>query len=286
VFAGSGDLFRAHHHWLTFMAGSVLRTDELATAIREHPTENLYGPFIWYYHAGRGGPCVVPPEYLVAGSTAISWGDLRATVMTLHFAGLFDEAVGLDLTPHEFGRLLDDLYGSEELLELWRQVPADTFESVVRRFPTSRTLRWLLWTRAREERRDDWLATVAGAVEESGATVEALELVRQGEEIYLQGDAAGALPLFDAAVRLAPTLATGWTDLGVVRHALWLPDAVEAFDLALACAPNDVDALLNRARVVLEAGDGARARDDVDHVLNLEPANETALELARVLGLA
>jgi hypothetical protein len=282
---GSGALFRGYHHWLTFLSAAVLRTADVAAAARAHQTENRYAPFVWFYRAARGGPCLVADRPLVAGPTETGWADVRATIMTEHFVGLYDECVGLDLSPHEFGLLLDELYAAPDFLAMWREAPDGALARTVERFPTSRSLRWYLWMIARQERRHDLVGTVAAAQAAAGVEARALELVAQGEAAFADGRKQEALATFEEAGMLAPATATAWTDVGVVRHELGLPGALDAFDAALAAAPDDVEALVNRAYVLRASGEAERAAVDAERALALAPGNPTVQALAGALGL-
>jgi hypothetical protein len=286
VFADSGDLFRRYNQWLTFLSASIVRGEEAAEAARGHPTENRYSPLVWFFRAARHGRCVVPAQLLVTGSAEIGWGELRTAILTEHFVGLYDEAVGLELASDEFGLALDDLYEtSPEFFELWRAAPLRLLEETVRRFPTSRALRRFLWLIAREQARPELIAAVALAVEVSGAGAQAAALVEQGEQAFGGGDAAAGLELFQQAVATAPTSAQAWTDVGVARHALALPGVLDAFDAALDNAPGDVGALLNRARVLIESGRVERGAEDVRAALVVAPADPEVAALAAQLGL-
>jgi Flp pilus assembly protein TadD len=100
--------------------------------------------------------------------------------------------------------------------------------------------------------------------------------VDEGERRFAEGDAQAAVELFAAAIRELPTHATAWNDLGVALHALRRPDAREAFDLALELAPDDPDALLNRALFFLDERRTDEAARDARRLLELRPNDADA----------
>lgn len=249
--AGAGDLYRAHGHWLTFLSASVLRSAEAARAAAEHPTENRYAPLVWFFRAAVGGRCLVADEVLVEGSDEISWSDLKAEIVTDHYTGLYDEAVGLELSPAEFAASLDTLYARDpQYLDLWRARPPVSLERALEAFPASRVLRQFLWLLARERGDRSGVERAARSADVAGAAARADALVAEGEAVYGQGDAARALALFEQAIGEAPAHVSAWVDLGVARHALGLPGALDAVEVALWNDPEDPEARANREQLL------------------------------------
>jgi Flp pilus assembly protein TadD len=80
--------------------------------------------------------------------------------------------------------------------------------------------------------------------------VQARVLVAAGEESFAAGDAATAARQFLEAAKVVPTLTEAWNDLAVALHHLGSPQAVQAVDTALFVAPDDADALSNRAAIL------------------------------------
>jgi glycosyltransferase involved in cell wall biosynthesis len=245
--SGSGDLYRAHGHWLTFLSASVVARDALRDAARSHPTDNAYAPLVWFFRAALDGVCLVPPARLVSGSAEISWSDRRAEYVTRHYVGLFDEAISLALSADEFATSLDHLYASDDFLRFWREQPVEELVVAVERFPASRLLRRFLWELGRGDPalvgRLDTAARSAGAAEASA------ELVADGEQRFGTGDTEGALGAFRQALLELPTSTAAWNDLGVALHALGRPGARDAFEQALALDPEDEDARANLAGI-------------------------------------
>lgn len=273
------DLYRAYHHWLTFLTASILRREAFQEAVRTVRTENLYIPLLWFFKAGYSGPCTVAPHHLLHASQAISWADRAHIVQTLHFVGLYDEGLHVGLTEEEFGRSLDGLYRGGWGLDQWRRVPLEQLVKAVARFPQSSGLRTYLWTISRERGIYEALPTLDAAAHAVGADSTARELVAAGEAAFEAGATQEAVQAFASAASAMPTFVTAWNDLGVALHQLGHPAAAEAIDAALFVAPDDVDARLNRAELRLADGAGAAAVSDVRHVLEVQPGNEAAAEL-------
>jgi tetratricopeptide (TPR) repeat protein len=281
-FADGADLYRAYHHWLTFLSASVLATEAARKAAVETPTENRYAPLVWFFLAGLGGRCLVADRRLVRGGADISWGALRASIVTRHYVGLYDAALGRALSTADFASGLDRLYVDDSFLAFWREGgPLDDLVAAVQRFPEAVSLRWYLWVLAREAGRVDALEALDDAARDAGADEAAREVVSKGEERFAAGDAQGAAVLFSSALRLLPTLAAAWNDLGVALHALAREDALDAFAIAVALDPDDPDALLNRALAALERGDSATAAGDARRLLELDPDNAEAARIVQ-----
>jgi glycosyltransferase involved in cell wall biosynthesis len=244
-YAGSGDLYRAHGHWLTFLSASIVERDALREAARAHPTQNAYAPLVWFFRAALERACVVPPRRLVFGSAEISWGERRAEIVTRDYVGLYDEAISLALSPEEFAASLDHLYASDDFLRFWRERPVDELVTAVERFPASRLLRRFLWELGRGD--SALVERLDSAARSVGAADAADALVEEGERRFGAGDYQGALASFQAALGELPTSGTAWNDLGVALHALGRPEAREAFEQALVLSPGDGDARENLA---------------------------------------
>jgi tetratricopeptide (TPR) repeat protein len=246
-FDSAGELWRAYHHWLTFLSASVLRADKLREAVESVDTENLYAPLVWYFHAGLDGPCAVASRHVVLGSLDISWTDRQQVILTEHFTGLYDEILHRAMSPAEFASTLDGLYADPGLFQHWRKVPLDKFAAIVARFPESRALHGYLFAAAREQGDATPLSTLDEAARALGLDEQARAAVAAGEALYEAGDVAAAAQRFSEATALMPSLAAAWNDLAVVLHEMGrIPEAITAVDAALFIAPDDEDARANR----------------------------------------
>jgi Glycosyl transferase family 2 len=243
----AGDMYRAHHHWLTFMSASVARADPLRTVVSESDTRNAYHQLLWWFRSALDGPCVVAGERIVHGSPEICWEDRKVKIQTLDFTSLYDDGLHLGLSATEFGATLDGLYADGFAFELWRQLPIEELARVVSRFPQSRSLRTYLWQIARMQARRDVVSVLDEAARAVGDDAEAQDLVRTGEEAFAAGDPNAAAEQFIRAVQRMPTSVQAWNDLGVVAHHLQQPNARDLIDNALFVDPNDADALGNLA---------------------------------------
>jgi tetratricopeptide (TPR) repeat protein len=100
----------------------------------------------------------------------------------------------------------------------------------------------------------------------------------RGLALYQQGDRAGALACFEAALALDPTYPEAHNNRGMTRQGLGdLPGALADFDRALQLRPHYVEALNNRALARQQAGELAGALADLDTALELTPLADTAL---------
>lgn len=284
-YATSADMYRAHHHWLTFMSASVARTEALQTAVREIETDNAYHPLLWFFRAGRAGPCVVAPHPVLHGACEISWADRKHVIQTIHFTSLYDEGLHQGLTPEEFARTLDGLYANEWGLDLWRQIPLERLAEVVERFPQSTSLREYLWRLAHEQGRRDVLPALDRAACAAGAGEAAGELLAAGERAFVAGDAPRAAAAFEAAAQCLPTCATTWSNLAVAAHQLGRADIPALLETALFVDPGNLDALVNRAALRLSGGDRAGARADAIRVSELDPGNASAVQLLELTAV-
>jgi O-antigen ligase/Tfp pilus assembly protein PilF len=106
-----------------------------------------------------------------------------------------------------------------------------------------------------------------------------------GELLLDQGNLPGGLDLFRKAVDLDATDVVAWTHLGEVQLALGrVPEARFSFERALAVAPQYIPSLLGLAESLWQLGDRDGASAAVDLVVELEPDNAAARELAERLS--
>ena len=280
----AADMYRAHHHWLTFMSASIIRTTELQRAIREVRSDNAYIPLLWFFRAGLDGPCAVAAEHLLDGGTEITWADRRHTIMTLDFTALYDDGLHAGLSEAEFGASLDGLYVNGWAFDLWERLPIERLAEAVTRFPQSRGLRDYLWRLARAQNRRDLLAVLDDAARSVGDDRIARELVAAGEEAFAAGSPQAALERFTEAAARLPGLTAAWNDLAVTAHHLGLPDARAYVEHALFVAPHDRDALLNRGAIRFAGGDRLGAQADAARVIERDPEDAEARALLALAG--
>ena len=253
-FAGAGELFRAYDHWLTFPLGLDPARRRSARGRSCCRLRQRVHPLLWYFRAGLEGRCCVAAHACVLGGQEISWRAQQHIFLTLHFTALYDDGLQAGVTAQEFGAALDGLYRRDyDLLHHWRRVELEQLAALVARFPQSEGLRAYLWTIAFEQGRREVLGALAAAERAVGADARARTLVGAGEQAFAAGDAVQAARLFDAAARLAPTLAEAWNDLAVALHHLGRPEALRAVESALFVAPDDADAVSNRDAILRAA---------------------------------
>ncbi len=101
--------------------------------------------------------------------------------------------------------------------------------------------------------------------------------ITRGRHLLAQGQFAEALVAFDSALAAGNSpeahAGRGAALYGLRRHA----DAVEAYDLALAERPEELDWLLGRGRAHYENSDNESAIDDLDAFLRARPGHAEAL---------
>lgn len=283
-YADAGDMYRAHHHWLTFLSASIVRTRGLQQSIREVRCDNAYIPLLWFFRAGLDGPCVAAAEHLLDGGTEITWADRRHTIMTLDFTALYDDGLHAGLSEAEFGATLDGFYVDGWAFDLWERLPIEQLADAVARFPQSQGLRDYLWRLARAQTRRDLLAVLDDAARAVGDDAVAHELVATGEEAFAGGDAQAAAQRFAEAAARLPGLSAAWNNLAVTAHHLGLPDARIYVEHALFVAPHDRDALLNRGAIRLADGDRVGAQADAASVIERDPEDPDARQLLTLAG--
>ena len=94
-------------------------------------------------------------------------------------------------------------------------------------------------------------------------------LNRQGMARFAEGDLAGALNDFRAALRLRPDYPEAWNNTGIVRQTLGeTVEAVDDFGRALAFKPEYAEALNNRARAQATLGNVESALADFARAVN------------------
>jgi glycosyltransferase involved in cell wall biosynthesis len=282
-YENSPELYRAYHHWLTFISASIIRQRPLQEAVRATETNNPFAPMLWFYRAGREGPCLVAANRLVRGSLASCWVDVAHTYLTTQLVGLYEEGLRDGLTEEEFGRSLDIFYREslEDSLSFsyWQRVPVGTLIAAVTRFPHSSALRTYLWLIASQQSLPEVLPALDQAATSAGIDAQANVLLAAGEAKFEHGDARAAAEHFLLASQLMPTCATAWNDLAVAFHSLGDPRAPSAADSAVFVAPGDVAARLNRATIRYAAGDYTGAAADARHAAEHAPADAAAAEL-------
>jgi tetratricopeptide (TPR) repeat protein len=102
-------------------------------------------------------------------------------------------------------------------------------------------------------------------------------LHRKGLRQLHAGQIADAAASLTAALRVAPTHAGAWSDLGVVHAAAGrADDAMNCYDKALAIKPNHADALNNRGNVLATLGRHRDALLSYDRALEISPAAAAA----------
>jgi tetratricopeptide (TPR) repeat protein len=242
---GSGALYRAYGHWLTFGSAAVIRRDALAQAAERVETANAYAPLVWFVEAAGDGPCLVAPFVGVQAGTEITWADRVGEIVGGDYPALYDEVLSRHVDATAFAASLDHLYGSDWGADIWRTRSREQIADVLGRFPCSRVLRRIAVERAAIDGDMSTLEQLRAAIgPDERAEASALRLL--GETAYADGAAGAALELLRSSVLADPLGVETWSDLGVVRHVLGQRQgALEALSIALGVAPEDEDARAN-----------------------------------------
>lgn len=130
------------------------------------------------------------------------------------------------------------------------------------------------------------LRAEAERLNESSET-DATALHARGVALLLTGEVRAALPLLEAATRLAPHNASFWCDLaagyisaGTVGDPLMFSRARAAADRAVALSPSSADAHFNLAVAFERLGRGEDAVGAYLHTNDLEPSSQWREEVA------
>ena len=248
-FDGSGALYRAYGHWLTFGSAAVVRRDALAHAAAAVETANAYAPLVWFVHAAASGPCLVAPFVGVHAGTEITWADRVSSIVGGDSPPCTRRCCrGTSMRPRSRRASTSSTAATG--------APRSGVREAARRSPTSSAA-----SRppacsggsppsARRCERD------AAALEELASTIgddercEAAALRLLAETAFADGDTGAALDLLAASALADPLDPETWSDLGVVRHARGQQAAaLEALAVALGIAPEHEDARANRAAI-------------------------------------
>jgi hypothetical protein len=243
--AGSGALYRAYGHWLTFGSAAVMRRDALVQAAERVETANAYAPLVWFVNAAADGPCLVAPFVGVQAGTEITWADRVGEIVGGDYPALYEDVLSRHVDAAAFAASLDHLYGSDWGADIWRTRSREQIADVLSRFPRSRVLRRIAVERAAVEgdasALDELRAAISG---DERAEASALRLL--AETAYADGAAGAAFDLLGSSVLADPLEAETWSDLGVVQHVLGrLQGALEALSIGLGIAPWHEDARAN-----------------------------------------
>ena len=279
------------NYCLHFVSSAVVDAEALRVALAAAPTDNIWGPHIWFGLAGLDGTCVVLPRVGVVGGLDCSWRPEQVKILTRDVIDSFAAGMRLAVSDSEFAQMLDLRYDTaQDNDKHWMVAPRQDLLDAVARFPASAELRRLLVTRGLRDGDDQAVAHARRAAQISGARERAAFELGQGEARFTEGELHRALEHFAYAVHLDPTEPEAWCNLGVVRFALDDPQAQAAFHRALQLAPGHVGALSNRAVCHATAGRFTQARADAACIWRLAPgqpaATMTAEAVEALAGLA
>jgi tetratricopeptide (TPR) repeat protein len=248
-FDGSGALYRAYGHWLTFGSAAVIRRDALARVAASVETANAYAPLVWFVNAADAGPCLVAPFVGVDAGTEITWADRLSEIVGGDYPALYEDVLCRHVDRLAFAASLDHLYGSDWGAEIWRARSRHQIADVLGRFPASRVLRRIAAERAALEV-DGAALERLGELLTADDRAEGAALRLLGETAFADGDTDAAHDLLASSALADPLDVETWSDLGVLRHARGQQQrALEALRIALGIAPEHEDARANLAAV-------------------------------------
>src|SRR6185436_6246199 len=94
-----------------------------------------------------------------------------------------------------------------------------------------------------------------------------------------------AIQQYFSALRIDPLFLPAYSNLGLLyMNKKDFPNAIANFETVLRADPNHTTANLNLAKIYIQMGNRALARDHVSRVLSVSPANPEAAALWRELG--
>ena len=253
-FDGTGALYRAYGHWLTFGSAAVLCRDALAHAAATVETANAYAPLVWFVHAAGDGPSLVAPFHAVLAGTEITWADRVSEIVGGDYPALYEEALSRHVDRQAFASSLDQLYGSAWGAGILRARSREQLAHVLQRFPSSRVLRRTAVERAALDADRDALGQIGELVgDDDRGEGAALRLL--GETAFAEGDSDAAQDALESSALADPLDPETWSDLGVVRHARGHHHAaLEALGIALGIEPEHEDARANLLAIAGNAG--------------------------------
>ena len=278
--ASSRELWLEHQEKLTFISSCIVRSGAARPAVSDDEPDNPYWGILYHFRAAAGGPCVTAPDFLVRAGTDIAWREDHTNIMTLGFVDLWDDGLDDWLTAEDWAASIDARFQDSDWgLALWQHVTVERLADAVTTFPHSASLRSYLWQIALDREWAEGLQALDGALREVGLDAVARKLVRQGEAQFGKGKHVKAAKSFLAATKAMPTSGQAWNDLAVVLHALGDEAAAWAAENAVIVAPDDVEARLNHASILLAAGEVEDACTALDWVAEREPGNPWLAEL-------
>ena len=272
--ATGAELYQRYHHWLTFLTASIVGRQAFQDAVAAIDTDNAYIPLLWFFRAGREGPCAVAPRTSSTARARSPGPIARMTSRRCTSPRLWDDGLRAGLSEEEFGATLDGLYGQGFGFVHWRRQPLERLLEVVARFPQSRGLREFLWGLAIEQQRPDALPVLHEAARATGDDARARALIQEGEERYANGNGErrhgmlrGRYPdrahrrqrVERSRRRAASAGAAGRGHLSRHRNLRRLPTTATRGSTARRSALH---------------GAMRRGRADASHVLDRDPANE------------
>ncbi|MCA6073546.1 tetratricopeptide repeat protein [Fulvivirga sedimenti] len=106
----------------------------------------------------------------------------------------------------------------------------------------------------------------------------------RGNEALSQQNYREATRFYNEALKIDSCYSPAWNNLGVTRfEQKQYGKALEAYDAALACNPEDVEAILNRTNAYYETNQLYRAEDDIAYLIrNMPDSSELHFRLGLV----
>ncbi len=122
------------------------------------------------------------------------------------------------------------------------------------------------------------LFTGAGLAQETAEQIDPIAVFNQAQDLHEKGDLAGAIRLYEKAIKVEPSFPEAYYQRGVAELAMKFPaDAERSFRRALELRGDWPPPLTSLGSLLLDRGDATEADKLLSRAVELEPQNSSAL---------